>query len=161
MMNFLWKAGHAVDGDLIYRKSEFSIDFVQTKDSAGEKNSRVDVSSISIGTLQLEVSMKCGEVLFPWGYFSSSRWISHPLTPPVAVPGRLLLSDTTTLLAGGASDLPGSEEWNTYFDRSSGWVLVGGECVGDVAIEFATRVIGLLANEQLVGLWLKPTWIEV
>jgi len=160
-MNFFCKHGPALDGDLIYRKDEFSIDFVQKKTNTSEKTYRTDVSSISIGTLQLEVSMKYGEVLFPWGYFPFARWINRSLTPPIASSGRLFISDAATLLAGGTTSLPDSTSWSTYIDCSSGWLNIGGEAPGEFAIEFATNVVASLIGERLVGLWLKPKWINV
>lgn len=155
-MRFTWKSGPVLAGQLVYCQAEYSFDFVPREN---ELNSRVRGSrtgSISIGTLQLEVSVETGEILFPWGLFPHTRWTDRVMVPPNTCPGRLFLADISVLVPGAAVDLPGGTEWQTHFHRESGWLYTGVGDTADVIVEFAANAGASLTNEQLTGLWLKP-----
>jgi hypothetical protein len=155
-MRFSWKSGPILAGQLLYRHAEYSIDFVPSSNELTARVGSSGTGSISIGTLQLEVSIDTGEILFPWGLLPHTRWIDRPMAVPNALPGRLFLSDISVLVPGGAVDLPGGGTWQTHFDSESGWLYTSGDDTADVVVKFAANSGASIASEQLTGLWLKP-----
>lgn len=154
-MRFTWKYGPVLSGQLAYRQAEYSFDFVPRADELSVRVGSSGTGSISIGTLQLEVSVDTGEILFPWGLFPHTRWTDRLMATPNTSPGRLFLADISVLVPGVGVDLPRSREWQTYFDRESGWLYTGVGDTADVIVEFAANAGASLTSDELTGLWLK------
>ncbi|HWX66877.1 MAG TPA: hypothetical protein VNZ27_10680 [Rhodanobacter sp.] len=159
-MKFEIVSGAASEGDLVYIASEYSLDFVKSSNSKLDgRTGNLGAGSVSIGTLQLEVSIDSGEILFPWGLFPSARWKEQVLSKPAALPGRVILLDAPTLLKRGVSlSISTALDWETKIDRSTGWIYTGLDQSHGAAIEFATNAILILQFGTISGLWLKPTF---
>lgn len=159
-MKFETAPGAALEGDLVYIDSEYSLDFVKSSNSKLEgRIGNLGAGSISIDTLQLEISIDSGEILFPWGLFPSARWKERVLSKPVALPGKVILLDASTHLKKGVSlSISTALDWETKIDRDSGWIYTGLDQSHSAAIEFATNAILILRLGTISGLWLKPTF---
>lgn len=159
-MKFEIASGAASEGELVYIASEYSLDFVKSSSFEFEgRTGSLGVGSVSIGTLQLEVSIDSGEILFPWGLFPYARWKEQVLNKPAATPGRVILLDASILLKKGVSlDISTALDWKTKIDRSSGWIYTGSDQSHGAAVEFATNAILVLQMGAISGLWLKPTF---
>lgn len=155
-MRFSWKPGPILAGRLVYRDAEYSIDFVPSSNELIARVGSSGTGSVSIGTLQLEVSVDTGEILFPWGLFPHTQWAHRRMAAPIALSGRLFLSDASVLAPGGAVDLPGGGAWQANFDSESGWLYFGVGHTADVVVEFAANTGASLSSDRLTGLWLKP-----
>ncbi|WP_153242621.1 hypothetical protein [Frateuria defendens] len=154
-MKFHYGSGHRLDGELIYRHSGYSIDFMPSVEGFGGYSGR-GTGSILIDTLQLEVCADTGRVLFPWGLFPYTKWRKADIFVPESTSGELFLDDVSSVVVGAGVGLPGAEEWLVRFDDQSGWICVGsGDKAGNF-IEFATNVVASLNDGRLTGLWLKP-----
>lgn len=150
-----------VSGRLLYRPEEYSFDFVPPAGMELQDRIGTDgTASIAIGTLQLEVSITTGVVLFAWGYHPYVSWREQGLESPDAESGCLKLKSTDGLLSGVSYDIGSSTNWRTSFDRATNWVRIqADDTVGaDQFVQFASDTIAGLRNEELVELWLHPTF---
>jgi hypothetical protein len=70
-------------GLLQYRRSEHSFGF-QVADPAEfvDRAGGVETTSVSIGTLQIEVGIGSGAALFVWGLHTNDKWTLEPLRVP-------------------------------------------------------------------------------
>jgi hypothetical protein len=154
-MIFSVSPGPATHGRLIYRKSEYSIDFEHYSKEIHDQLVG-PTGSISVGTLQLEISVDSGKILFPWGLFPHQEWQHCRLIAPAIMQGELYARDISNLIIGGSVDLPGGDAWETKFDDISGWIYTGTSELPDLSIEFADNVAASLTGNRLTGLWMKP-----
>ena len=159
MMRFEWYEAEPIIGELLYRPIEYSIDFdPESRASLDERMGSEGVTSIMFATLQIEVAVESGELLYPWGLFPNTRWRNGPLQPPRFVTGRVRVLTDNKLQPGVSLLFPTGESWPSLRDNTSGWI-----CVGDptprseaIAIEYATNAAVVLIGSQLVSLWLRP-----
>ncbi|WP_183032706.1 hypothetical protein [Cupriavidus sp. UME77] len=157
-MKFAWNFGSKLSGQLVYYRADYSIDFIPEEKDIKSKVGDVGTGCISIGTLQLELSILTGEVLFPWGLFPATRWEEVTLKTPIFEGGRIFLMDPSILVCGGGVDLIGFGDWKTYFDSLSGWIYTGTEEPAEIVIGFGENVGASLSGEKLIGLWMKPSF---
>lgn len=155
-----------LEGELHYIDTERSFDFKRA--SAGstvESSGARETASLSLGTLQLEVSVGTGQLLHPWGYHSRALWVVEDLP---AVPRRIASVQAVSnfLFEPGVTyDVTGSLPWVTYCDARTGWLLVTPareQAVQVVdAIEFSRgAALSLSPDGTLAGLWMKPTFVS-
>ncbi|MCC8373917.1 MULTISPECIES: hypothetical protein [Photorhabdus] len=160
-MNFLWKPCiKPLQGKLIYRESEYSIDFIDYSEVEVErKTGNQGCTSLTIGTLQIEVGVESGKLLYPWGLYPLQHCESRELIIPTMLPGEIFVYlNNTKLIQGVAMDIPNINLWPAFRDPSTKWICIGDdELIGGITvIQFADNVAMALRNDSLMSLWIKP-----
>jgi hypothetical protein len=151
-------------GKLTYSYDEYSFDFecrsqVELRHRAGHMGE----TSIAIGTLQIEVGIETGLLLYVWGYHPHTSWTEGAVAHPKSLTaGGLRVELETPLLPGVSVGLNGDTEWTTIFDPATGWIRMGvGTSDGPLVVEIADGVIAVLRNDKLEALRLRPSGFEV
>lgn len=148
-----------LEGRLLYHSDEYSFDF--------HPKSQLDVISLvgnqetttlSVGTLQVEIGIATKCILYVWGYHPYLRWNSGALSVPKAQKGCLQATLNLRLMPGVSIPLIEDGHWPTTYDSKNGWLCVGDRELlpDDSATEFASSTIAVLRKRELVALWLKP-----
>lgn len=140
-------------GSLIYRESEYSFDF--SSSSEEQLKSRIGsrgCMSVGVSTLQIEVGVETGRLLYPWGFFPLLDVGYERVILPNIVPGGVFVKLSRSELKQGVSfDIPNSEHWRVTHDIDSGWVHIGQSrnfCRQSTYIEFADNsVVGIFKGE--------------
>lgn len=150
-----------LSGSLVYRKPEYSFDFVPTQPEILMTHARdAGTTSIVIGTLQIEIAIASQLLLYVWGYHPTTSWRSGVISRPEAVVTALKLISNEPLIHGVSMPVDASPAWTTIHDPGSTWVQVqqeGGQA--DTYFEFATDTVAGLTHEgKLVELLLKPAF---
>jgi len=152
-----------LQGALLYVQSEHSIDFEPSSLNARTTRTGVGGSaSLSVGTLQIEVAVDTGLLMYPWGYHPSESWSRQPLPPVVVRSACVRCVPDVSLVAGVGYDITESGNWSTFYDDVTGWLCVtdGSLPLESVEVfEFATSVAVSLDGSRLTGLWLKPAFV--
>ena len=116
------------------------------------------IASALINDLQIDLSSS-GEAISVRGLMPYSTWIASAVKPPTAI---LKAIETTDSLIPGVSirvNEPG-EMWPVFFDQESRWIFIGRRTATPVvAVEFLVDCIAAIADDALVGLWLRPRWM--
>lgn len=156
--------GSPLHGSLIYRESEYSIDFLcssvyELEEITGSQG----CVSLTMGTLQLEVGIESRRVLYPWGLFPLIRAENGRITVPDYRPGAVIVDICNSkLIPGVAFEVPGSRKWSIIKDISNGWIYIGPtpEQIADADIsfiEFSTDSVLGIKDSKIVSLLLRPT----
>ena len=158
-MKFLIEANPVpLPGRLIYHPHEWSFDFEPSESDFLQQVCRGGVTSVSIETLQIEIAVDTGHLLFVWGYHPHTAWRVGRLTPVNALPGGVRLHADQPLQRGVSLGLAEIGEWGTVFDPTSGWLRLAppksGE--GGSAVEFATDTVLSIQAGSIQALWLRP-----
>lgn len=151
-----------IHGELIYRTDEYSFDFVPAPGDALDSYFVLGMASLLVGTLQLEIDVESGRVLFPSGYYPLIRYKLCAIVPPVTEQVGLRAISDHLFSTGVGEKISDTGEWPTLFDNQTGWVGIGQiECgAGCRMVEFATNSVALLSGERLVGLLLRPRIVD-
>ncbi|MER6075359.1 hypothetical protein ABT187_42605 [Streptomyces sp. NPDC001817] len=113
-----------------------------------------------IGTLQLEVDIESGEVLFAWGYFPNVRGKVAELGVPNCLPGRVFISSDHSFQPGVSVEVPG-RGWRVSYDPSSGWVAMRLKDAADAKfVQIASGIVLGIDTGDLVSVWLDPVFAE-
>jgi hypothetical protein len=160
-MQFTWEPADLLDGKLIYRTGQYSIDFkaVSSPLLAARKGS-ASSTSLAFMTLQVEIGIQHAELLYPWGLFPDTRWQAGRLKMPNFQTGRVRVILPQGYLQRGVSvPFHKCNPWPIQRDPTSGWICFGDANRGHetVAIEYARGAGVELHDAQLVALWLKPS----
>ncbi|RAX01479.1 MULTISPECIES: hypothetical protein [unclassified Photorhabdus] len=150
-----------LSGNLIYRESEYSIDFIDYSPEEMEMLvGSQGCSSLTIGTLQIEVGIETGTLLYPWGLFSLTQCESKVLLQPEMHGGNIYINPNELgMLSGVAIEIPGSILWKVFRDTSTGWICIGNSDEVDSSVcvvQFATNAAISLKNKLIIALWIKP-----
>jgi hypothetical protein len=154
--------GWPLDGVLRYIGSEHSFRF-----DIGEPQVLLDRSgdsgatSLSVGTLQIEVGVASGVVLYVWGLHPRFRWQQQPVGSPHPRTGTVRISNPSALQGGVSLEIAALGAWPTTYDRDSGWVQVGGEAgdsEGDDQVLIASGIVLGLHLGCLRSIWLQPVF---
>lgn len=163
-MRFLTEMnGHALEGLLVYKRQEYSFDFMPSAPSdLADRIEPGSVASLAIGDLQIEVATHTGRLLYVWGYHPTQSWIPGPLVSPAASPGVVTFVDDRPLITGVSIPLKKVAEWPTIYDARTGWVRIGltqDEGAADHAL-FAQDSVATVLRGELVALWLRPSMVD-
>jgi len=147
-----------LDGVLRYVDSEYSFNFdvgspVDLSRRAGESG----VTSILIGTLQIEVGVASKRALYVGGLHPRSRWAPAELAAPRVSASAAFLDPDRPFAAGVSVAVAPVGAWSTRFDAGSGWIRVAPDATADDAV--AQIAAGILLGErdgQLHSIWLQP-----
>lgn len=153
--------GSALDGVLHYIEAEYSFRFdAESPQDLFERVGDDGVTSLLIGTLQIEVAVESGAALFVWGLHPHLDWHPRSIGTPVAQIASLRLSDLSVLQRGVSIRIARVGEWTTFYDEVTGWIQVSSDAVADADADerfmIATgTVLGLRAG-GLHSIWLHP-----
>ena len=149
-----------LQGDLFYNRAEHSFDFEPVSRS-GVRRRMGDLgpTSVLIGTLQIEIGVETGTLLYVWGYHPQPAWKHARLSSPTAQPGMVSISLEEAPEPGVSIGLVEINEWATAYDPNNGWICIGDPAPSESAqwVEFATNTIAAIGDSQLRALWLRPT----
>jgi hypothetical protein len=159
MMKVSYESGTTLNGVLRYIGSEHSFSFEPTdRSQLIERAGGPDVTSVAVGTLQLEFGVASKRALFVWGYHPRYAWTLESLSPPNAVPGTIVLSSDYELTPAASIRLAPVGAWRTSHDDSNGWVRVAEDgSTDDSAVEIANGVVIGVRDGGIHSVWLHPT----
>lgn len=159
-MTFLPVPGRSpLEGLLRYVESEHSFTFdVASPAELQERTGVRGVTSLSVGTLQIEVGIETGAVLFAWGLHPRTAWHARGGRPPSPTMTGARVETLEPLQRGVTLELAGVGEWATMFDEETGWVLVTKrpDSVSEHELLVATGVALGISNGKLDAIWLRP-----
>jgi hypothetical protein len=148
-----------LQGELIYRRSEYSFDFEpMSRSGVRRRTGDFGTTSVLIGTLQIEIGIETGTFLYVWGYYPETAWKRHKLPNPTTQPGKVSISFEEPPELSVSIGLVEFNEWTTAYDPRTGWLCVGDPAPNPTAqlVEFATNTIAVIYEVQLRALWLRP-----
>ena len=142
-------------GSLVYDPREYSFRFERGESALSEAG----VTSLSIGTLQIEVDVASGRVLYVWGLHPHGRWQEGHAVPNDVIRGGVQVLADPPLVSGVSLAVAAAGEWVTTHDPVSGWVHVYPlDWAGDgVQVEVADDTLLGIEGDRLTSLWLKPS----
>jgi hypothetical protein len=154
--------GDPLAGQLLYRAGEHSFMFQVADHSEAQQRAGSDgVTSIVADTLQIEVGVETGQLLFAWGYLPERSWSEVELHRPEFVPGTLRLKALDELEPGISLSISRGADWIAEFDRSVGWLRVSARNVEiDVAVQIADGVAVGLREDEVAEIWLCPRVVD-
>jgi hypothetical protein len=162
MIRFLSYECPPLRGQVIYRAYEYSFDFeLESRADAAHRAGNEGVTSLMIGTLQIEIGIESRLALFVWGLHSHvSKWHQRPLPRIASLPGCLKVLFDEEPVIGVSQGLAEVGEWETTYDANTGWICVSANepDVAESHREFAEDTIAGLTDDKLVSLWLRPIW---
>ncbi|MFE7837206.1 hypothetical protein ACFU53_14535 [Streptomyces sp. NPDC057474] len=158
-MKFSIQEGSSLEGVLTYDDSEYGFSFsAQSAESLSERLGSEGVTSVLIGTLQLEVDIASRDVLFAWGYFPNVRGEVAELGTPRCSPGRVFISSDHSFQPGVSLAVPG-KGWRVSYDPSSGWVAIRRMDTGDADfVQIASGIVLGIDTGNLASVWLHPVF---
>ncbi len=144
-------------GKLLYSHTDLAFDFEPLVPCP------TGLYSLVIGSLQLDVSMESGIVLYPWGYSPYMGWSAGSVDAPADPLGAAIRAELLEGLPprGAGIGLPNESAFTRTYDEGSGWIrfaLESTSSVSAVAVEFASNCIMEIFEGMLVGLYLHPEW---
>ena len=149
-------------GELVYRAYEYSFDFkVESESELARRAGSKGTISVVVGTLQIEVGIETGAVLFLWGLHAhNTQWRRDRLPRISWEKGCVKVRFDQEPIIGVSQGLAEVGEWQTRYDADTGWICVSCDegDTGERYVEFAEDTIAGLADEKLVSLWLRPRW---
>jgi hypothetical protein len=150
--------GDALEGALEYDAAEHSFRFTPASPvDLAERAGAGGRTSLSIGTLQLEVGVATGIVLFAWGLHPRAAWQERAVGSPRAEPGVVRVSCREHLERGVAVSLAEVGRWATSYDVGTGWVRVApAEEPDEAQVLIASNTVLGLRQGQLSSVWLRP-----
>ncbi|URN13396.1 hypothetical protein LUW77_23710 [Streptomyces radiopugnans] len=125
-------------GKLLYLEDEQSFFFEENGASAGlaEKQNRAD---ITVGPVDLSISLATGTLLFATGYAPRRSWKSGKVTPPPYRAGSVRVSGVDSI--PGMAVLVDDMRHDVVLDGRTGWVLVAGAAPTSEALLFAEGTV--------------------
>jgi len=92
-----------------------------------------------------------------WGFNPYEGWINKKLTVPPYSEGALILEWNKNTLPWVAVEIIGHNQWNTYYDKDSGWICFGdfNTSKTDSAVEFAHGIVAVVAHNMIKAFWSK------
>lgn len=120
----------------------------------GDCSILIDKSYVSLDVLS-DDGFVCGIS----GYSPEENWISRKLNFPKALDGRLNAIFDGYIQEGIA--ITHNRNWSTFFDLHSKVICIGNPIIAYNAetVEFCTNVVAVLADNELVSIWIKPKFI--
>ena len=131
-----------------------------TRSGAHLPSQRVGQTSLVAGTLQLEVSVPDGTVMWLWGYAPLSAWRRASLIVPEAKHAALTVVNPNIEAAKSVRLWP-DDRISLMVDPSSGWFRLCDATYspreqGEMWIEFAQDTIAELRADRLVAIFVRP-----
>lgn len=149
----------ALPGALEYRRADHAFAFEPECDATAWKEIGAGKrTSLAIDTLQIEVAIPTGRLLYVWGYHPVEGWREDVLRPPASQPGRLHVESSEVMIPGVSVAMNDELPWITSYDPSCGWICVRDPKGGNASevVEFASDTLAEVAGNRLIALWLHP-----
>jgi hypothetical protein len=150
----------ALSGTLLYLEGEYSFKFdARDRQEVLDRAGNDGVTSLSVGTLQVEVGVETGIALFVWGFHPHLTWEDMRLAEPRSQPGQVRLSDPRVLARGVALQASPDGAWSTWRDPQTGWISVApepGASGAESHVLIADGVVLGLRDGALSSVWLRP-----
>ncbi len=150
-------------GSLVYNSNDSAFDFEPYQDQQLiQRIGPSSTSSLTIGTLQIEVGVDTSIALHVWGLMPQASWKRGDLPYIDAQPGgvKIALADEEWphLDRGTSIGLVEINEWPTVFDPKSGWLCIGSPDTDNSSscVEFASDTIAVIKGDILTAVWLHP-----
>lgn len=150
--------GQPIEGFLLYRLDDHAFDFVLGGSTeADEVIGLLGTTSLLVGTLQIEVDIETGRLLYVWGYSPKAGWrVQQDVWVPHADPAVARVLDVE-LEPGISLTVAEAHETECVYDPPSGVVRAqAADASPDAAIRIAAGVDLLLEKGALVGVVLHP-----
>jgi hypothetical protein len=158
-LRFLITEDSALGGTLSYVKSEhsFTYDPARSSDLAARAGGS-GVTSLVIDTLQIEVGVDTGRLLFVWGYHPMGGWLHADLSSPQSAPGQVIVEVDDELEMGISIPIPG-HDWLTEYDPRRGLICVRRyQSAPSHYVTIADGVTVGLSENSINDLWLQPVF---
>lgn len=155
-------AGTALGGTLLFSEGEHSFRFEpRSIIDLSARTGDLGLTSASVGTLQLELDIESGRVLFVWGLHPRASWSRGRAQPRGALEGSVRRVPASGLVRGVAVSLAPVGAWKTVHDPSTGWVRVHRDKGDDhEAVVVATGTVLGLTSGCLNSVWLQPVFVD-
>lgn len=158
--SFIAHAGDELEGSLVYVATDYSFRFDPGSPVAlAERTGDLGVTSLAVGTLQIEVGVGSHLVLFVWGLHPRTRWAEGHLPDPAFRRGIVEVLYDPGLQRGVTVGLADVGVWSTVYDPRSGWVRVAASDAlreDDHVLVSTGVVLGLRGDGDLCSIWLHP-----
>jgi len=142
-----------------YAIEDYAFDFeIQKPEEWRGTKGPVNCTSLSIGTLQLELWIEESLCLYVWGYCPHVGWKCSPISRPSSRPGALRVVQDTAFIPGVSVGIEEMVPPTSHFNPESGWFCIGNVEAprGSQVVEFATDTLAAVRGGKLVSLWVKP-----
>lgn len=114
-----------LQGQQIYRKNEYSFDFLLDNDSMLKEHAgKMGTTSLSIGTLQIEIAIENKALLYVWGFHPYFNWQSKQIPEVETILGTVILTSDCELQQGVALSISDGQNWQTFHDASSEQIVI-------------------------------------
>jgi hypothetical protein len=146
-----------VAGRLLYVAKDYAISFMPTS-SEEFRRRRGEFGEFTLGvdTLQLVAGLETRQLISAWGYFPRPGWRPAHRAAISASTVELQWEPETADYA-----IPGTGQWKRFFDESTGWAMAGSSSDQPAEyVEFVQGAVLAIRDEQPVGLWLHPEFVE-
>ena len=153
--------GAPLDGLLVYSDSEYSFRFdVGSPAELASRLGSLGRTSLEVGTLQLELDVATGTLLFVWGLHPRARWVNGACSPNRATPGIVHARSDPQFVAGVTIAIAEVGNWSTTHDGTTGWVRIAEDPTADddAQIMIASGTVVGLDGDRLASLWLQPVF---
>jgi hypothetical protein len=140
----------------IENEHAFGFDVAEPVDLA-ERAGPSGVTSLAVGTLQVEVGVATGLVLFVWGLHPRTHWKVEPVGAPRTRLGAVRVADAK-LRRGISLQVAEVGAWMTSFDPETEWVRVAepGRDARETVTVVATDTGLGVHDGSLTSIWLRP-----
>ncbi|MEE4597077.1 hypothetical protein V2J94_35195 [Streptomyces sp. DSM 41524] len=156
----LWQPSNSLPGELLYSRSEYGFRFrtADAKDLATSEGGK-GFASVSIDTLQIEVSVQTGRALYVWGYEPYTGWRNGNCNEPDAQPGMVVLQPSEPFEEGVSLSIP-ARHWDRRYDRSTGWFVTSPHDRDDAEwhVEIAKGIVLGGSTQGIQSVYLRPTF---
>ncbi|MBP2323573.1 hypothetical protein JOF56_003958 [Kibdelosporangium banguiense] len=161
MIKFDVVSGHSLAGVLKYSRSDMGFFFeVSSRSELAARVGDRGRTSLVVDSLQLEVSVETGEVLYVWGYCPETAWSSGSVRPPGSAIGKVVAEVDLPLeeaVSVSISKLP----WSITYDRDSGWFRIFcADSQSEEVIEISPGILLGLSEAELSSIWLRPQFCD-
>lgn len=149
--------GPPIDGVLSYHENEYSFRFeVTSPHIVADREGHAGRTSVSIGTLQIEVGVSTRKSLFVWGLHPRTLWTEGRLLRPSFKSGVVIFdAEFETAVSRTIASVG---EWSTTYDPCGRWLRVAPDGDSDeVLTEIAGGVLLGEKRGELNSVWLNPT----
>jgi acyl dehydratase len=154
-------AGEPLAGVPRYRTDEWAFDFdVLAPQDYIDRTVAGGVTSLAIGTLQLEVAVETKMVLYVWGMHPHTQWDRASLPAPTARPGLVTVRTPKPLLPGCTVSLAPVGAWATVYDEATGWVRVTprGHTASETLVIVASGTALGITEDRIDAVWIQPVF---
>jgi len=150
-----------LEGILSYLEAEHSFVFdVASSRDLEERSGFSGFTSLSVGTLQIEIGVESGVALFVWGLHPRAAWRSRSVGQPCPTMACVRFEMSEPMRRGVSIRLAEVGEWETAFDEATGWLCIAKNPDAGTRQELliASGVALGVTDGSLDSIWLHPVF---